>query len=91
MKLVKEVEQVAQEKGVTPAQVALAWIRTLSGRDGFPIIIPIPGATMEARVLDNSRDLRLTDDEMAAVDQILAGFRPKGERYGRRSIELVNG
>ena len=50
LKLVAEVEKVAAKKGATPPQIAIAWIRAHSGEDGFPIIIPIPGATTEARV-----------------------------------------
>ncbi|KAL5329804.1 hypothetical protein ACEPPN_003323 [Leptodophora sp. 'Broadleaf-Isolate-01'] len=47
IKLVKELQGLATKKGVTLAQLALAWVRSLSGQNGLPIIIPIPGATTE--------------------------------------------
>ena len=81
LKLVKEVEQLAAKKGSTPAQIALAWVRAHSGRDGLPVIIPIPGATTEERINENMTEVTLSKDDMVAIDEILKRTTILGGRY----------
>ena len=81
VQLVEKVEEIAEKKGCTPAQIAINWTRSLSRRPGMPTIIPIPGATTVARVEENSKLIDITDEEMAQIDAILAKFKPAGERY----------
>ena len=59
----------------------LQWVRSLSRRPNMPTIIPIPGATTPERVTENSKEIDLTDDEMAEIDAILAKFEVSGARY----------
>lgn len=79
--LVKEVQSLAQRKGCTPAQVAIAWVSGLSGKDGMPSIIPIPGATTVARVQESLTAVTLTEPEMQEIQQILARTEVVGDRY----------
>ena len=79
--LVHKVEAFAEKKGCTPGQVALAWVRHQSGRDGMPEIIPIPGATTEARVLENMKEVKLSDSEFEELQVIVKNAEPVGERY----------
>lgn len=72
---------MAEKKGCTPAQLAINWTLALSRRPGMPVIIPIPGATTSARVEENTKEVHITDEEMAEIDAILAKFKPVGERY----------
>ncbi|KAK3944211.1 NADP-dependent oxidoreductase domain-containing protein [Diplogelasinospora grovesii] len=81
VQLVEKVEEMAKAKGCTPAQLAINWTRAISRRPGMPLIIPIPGATTEARVEENSKVIDISDDEMAQIETILAKFKPAGERY----------
>jgi pyridoxine 4-dehydrogenase len=81
VQLVDKVEEIAKKKGCTTAQLAINWTRALSRRPGMPTIIPIPGSTTKGRVDENSKELDLTDEEMAEIDTILAKFTPAGERY----------
>jgi pyridoxine 4-dehydrogenase len=81
LKLVAEVEKVAAKKGAIPPQIAIAWIRAHSGEDGFPIIIPIPGATTEARVEENTKDISLTEEDIKEIEGILSKFSVMGDRY----------
>ncbi|PYH47960.1 aldo/keto reductase family protein [Aspergillus saccharolyticus JOP 1030-1] len=81
LQLVHQVEEMAQKKGCTPAQLAINWTRALSRRPGMPTIIPIPGATTVERVEENSKLVDLTDEEMAQLDATLAKFTPAGDRY----------
>ena len=62
---VPEIEAIADDRGVSPAQVSLAWLR----QEG---ITAIPKATSEAHISDNwaSLSLELTDDELAAIRDI---------------------
>ncbi|KAI1438409.1 aldo/keto reductase [Xylaria sp. CBS 124048] len=81
IKLVHQVEELAKKKGCTPAQLALGWVRALNGRPGMPAIIPIPGASSIGHVRDNAKEVDLTDEEMVAIDDVLADFEPVGRRY----------
>ncbi|PBP22544.1 aldo/keto reductase [Diplocarpon rosae] len=84
--LVNALQKIAGRKGVTPAQLAIAWLRAISNKDGNPEIIPIPGASTEARVLENSKDVTLDPDELKDIETILKGFEVKGERYDEHGM-----
>ncbi|KAK9335930.1 NADP-dependent oxidoreductase domain-containing protein [Lipomyces starkeyi] len=81
VQLVEKVEEIAEKKGCTPAQLAISWTRAPSRRPGMPTIVPIPGATTVARVEENSKLIDITDEELTQIDAILAKFTPAGERY----------
>jgi pyridoxine 4-dehydrogenase len=91
-KIIDEVELLAKKRGCTTAQIAIAWVRGLTGRmvpagpGGEKIklgeIIPIPGASTSERVIENSTYVELTDDEMNEIAKILKENPIKGERYG---------
>lgn len=81
LELVDEIRNIAKKKGITAAQLALAWVKHFSGRNGMPVIIPIPGATKDTRVEENTTNVGLTDDEVAAIDVILKSMEVAGERY----------
>lgn len=88
-----EVLKLAERKGVTAAQIAIAWVRGLSGRtvplgdDGedvtFGTVIPIPGATKSERVIENTKSgsVVLTDEEYDEITEILKRTPIKGNRY----------
>jgi len=84
MALVDEVKAIAARKGVTPAQVALAWLLAQA-----PFIVPIPGTRKLERLEENlsAADITLTESEVAeltqAADRItMTGGRGTGdERY----------
>ncbi|KAK3309648.1 NADP-dependent oxidoreductase domain-containing protein [Chaetomium strumarium] len=82
LELVNKVKALAEKRGCTPAQLAISWTRCLSRRPGMPTIIPIPGTTRSERVEENAVEVDLTDAEMNEIDEILAKFEVKGERYG---------
>src|SRR5881409_3010123 len=66
--LVREVERMAQEKGCTTAQLALAWVLA-QGED----IVPIPG-TRHIKYLDENigaLEVKLTQDDLHRLDEIL--------------------
>lgn len=91
LELVRELEQVAKKKGCTPAQLALAWVKQLSGKNGMPVVIPIPGATTEKRVLENMKDVELESEYLSEIDAILKKTPVLGDRYGGRFAKYMNG
>ena len=99
-----EVEKLAERKGVTKAQVAINWVRCLSGRkvrvmgeDGkesevtLGSIIPIPGATTAERVTENTELVELSDEEMEEIEEILRTVEVKGERYPEMGMKHAEG
>ena len=60
------VRAAAEAHGVSPQQVALAWLLSLS-----PTVIPIPGASRPESILDSvaAAELELSGDELAAIGE----------------------
>ena len=85
--LVDAVTTIAQEKGCTPAQLALAW---LLGR--WEHIVPIPGTRRVARLEENAAAARitLTPAENARIDAVLATRPVAGHRYQEGGRGLLN-
>ncbi len=78
---------MAEEKGCTTAQLALAWVLA-QGED----IVPIPG-TKHVKYLDQNigaLDVELSEDELKRLDAILPPGAAAGERYHARGMETVN-
>src|SRR5580704_12453555 len=74
------VRKVADAKGVTPAQVALAWVQGQGERLGIPVV-PIPG-TKRVKWLEQNvaaLDITLTPEELAVLDPL--GDQVVGARY----------
>jgi aryl-alcohol dehydrogenase-like predicted oxidoreductase len=82
LELVQKVEQLAAEKGVTPGQVALAWVLA-QGDD----IVPIPGTTRVEHLEENvgALEIELTDDELAELEAAFPKGAAAGDRYGDMS------
>lgn len=76
--LIDLIRTTAEEKGATPAQIALAWL--LAQR---PYIVPIPGTTKPHRLAENlgGADVTLTAADVAAFTDALAAIDVEGERY----------
>lgn len=69
--VVETVRRVAGDLGVTPAQVALAWVHAQGERWGLPVV-PIPGTRKASRVDENlgALSVRLDAEAMAALDDV---------------------
>ncbi|KAI9674727.1 MAG: Pyridoxine 4-dehydrogenase [Caeruleum heppii] len=91
LELAEGVEKLAKTKQCSPAQVAKAWVKALSGKGGLGDIIPIPGATTEERVLENGQDIKLDDVDLKEIREILAKTETVGDRYGGPLAALMNG
>ncbi|KAI1388991.1 putative aldo/keto reductase [Hypoxylon trugodes] len=87
--LVSEIEKLAKAKGVSPAQLALSWLKLQSKKPGMPLIIPIAGASSEARVKENAAIIDLSDDDLKAITGTLESFPVAGDRYPAAAMKLV--
>jgi aryl-alcohol dehydrogenase-like predicted oxidoreductase len=81
--LVTMLEEMAASKGVTAAQLALAWV--INQGD---FIVPIPGARKIAHLEQNvaAADIALSADELKALGDMLAPEKFAGKRYGDASM-----
>jgi aryl-alcohol dehydrogenase-like predicted oxidoreductase len=81
------VKRIAEDKGATPAQIALAWLLHRK-----PWIVPIPGTTKLHRLEENvgAASVELNSDDMQRIEQALAGITVQGERYSSERQKLVN-
>lgn len=77
-KLIDLLEQVAQEKNATPAQISLAWLLAQK-----PWIVPIPGTTKEDRMKENNNaaEIQLSADNLHNINAALSKIKIEGERY----------
>jgi len=85
--LVKLLEDMAAEKGVTAGQLALAWV--LAQGD---FIVPIPGTTKIANLEKNvvAADVSLTRQEVENLGSLLAPSKVAGKRYPERMSQMAN-
>jgi len=84
--LVRRVEALAEEKGVTPAQLALAWVLA-RGRD----VVPIPGTTSREHLAENvaAARIELGAETVARLEAACPPGATAGERYP--SMRTVDG
>jgi aryl-alcohol dehydrogenase-like predicted oxidoreductase len=83
LRLVDRVREIAEEKGVTATQLALAWVMAQSDRDGHPAVVPIPG-TKRVRYLEENAaaaDVRLTEEDLRRLDEAAPVGAAVGDRY----------
>ncbi|WP_323635547.1 aldo/keto reductase [Pectobacterium polaris] len=87
LQLVEKINQLAQEKQVTPSQLALAWVLAQGEH-----IVPIPGTKRRRYLEENiaALDATLTKEELAAIDAIFPPDAAAGERYGKESMAALN-
>ena len=85
MRIVAKVREIAEEKEVTPAQLALAWVLA-QGDD----IVPIPGTKRRTYLEENAAaaDIELTDEDLGRIDEELPEVA--GERYEETGMAAVN-
>lgn len=85
--LVKKVEEIASEKGVTTSQLALAWVLA-QGQD----IVPIPGTKRRKYLEQNAEaaQIILSQEELAAIEDVFPKDAVSGQRYPEAMMASVN-
>jgi aryl-alcohol dehydrogenase-like predicted oxidoreductase len=84
---VQRVKAIAQRKGVTPAQLALAWVLA-KGED----LIPIPGTKRRKYLEENAAavDIRLTPADIAELEAAVPENEIAGERYAPAAMKAID-
>ena len=85
--LVDLIGKLAAAKGVTPAQIALAWLLAKK-----PWIVPIPGTTKLHRLEENlgAADVTLSADDLDRIQQALATVEVYGARHAATMQRMIN-
>ncbi|KIO25247.1 hypothetical protein M407DRAFT_244126 [Tulasnella calospora MUT 4182] len=83
-KIVDALSAIAQKKGVTNAQLSLAWVSNLG-----PHMVPIPGSSKVNRVQENfaGGNIKLTEEEVESIKAAVEDVGVKGGRYFDMSKE----
>jgi aryl-alcohol dehydrogenase-like predicted oxidoreductase len=86
MILVDVVKAVAERKGATPAQVALAWLLARK-----PWIVPIPGTTKLHRLEENlgAVNVELTESNLKQIDEATSGLKLEGARLPEAALKMT--
>lgn len=84
--LVDIIRRFAADRGVTPAQVALAWLLAK-----HPSIVPIPGTTKVDRLIENlgAATLALSTDDVETLEAASSQVRIAGDRYSAAQAAMV--
>jgi aryl-alcohol dehydrogenase-like predicted oxidoreductase len=87
LQLVEQVEQLADDKGCSPAQLALAWVLA-QGQD----IVPIPGTKRRSRLDENlgALDVELSQADLASIAEIFPIEAVAGARYTPAGMAHIN-
>ena len=87
MRAASAVRELAERKGATAGQIALAWLLHKG-----PDIVPIPGTKRRKYLEENvaSAEISLSDDDMAVLDAALSPDRVAGPRYSEKQMAMVD-
>jgi aryl-alcohol dehydrogenase-like predicted oxidoreductase len=88
MAMVDLVKRVAERKGATPAQIALAWLLAQK-----PWIVPIPGTKKLSRLEENlgAVNVPLTPGDLRDIEEAASRIHVTGERLPEASLKFTNG
>ena len=87
VKLADRVREVADGKGITPGQLALAWLLH-QGED----IVPIPGTKRREYLEENAAavDVKLSEDDLQRIEEAAPVGVAAGERYNEAMMKTIN-
>jgi aryl-alcohol dehydrogenase-like predicted oxidoreductase len=87
LELLDRVVAIADEKGITPSQLALAWVLA-QGDD----VVPIPGTRRIPNLEENvsAVEVTLTDEDLARIDEVAPSGSVAGERYAPQGMASLN-
>jgi aryl-alcohol dehydrogenase-like predicted oxidoreductase len=85
--LVERVRAIAENRGVTPGQMALAWVLA-KGED----LVPIPGTKRRKYLEENAAaaDIKLTPGEMAELEAAVPQNEIAGDRYAAANMKAID-
>jgi len=86
-RLVETLERLATEKGVTPTQLAIAWV---IAKDSM--IVPVIGARTRAQLTESlgALEVRLTEEELRRIEEAVPASEVVGTRYDERQMRMLD-
>lgn len=86
LELVEDIKKIADKKGATPGQIALAWVL-----QKHPLIIPIPGTKKTKYLEENNKaaEIKLNEEEMKEIDGVINSFKVSGTRYAEPMMKFT--
>ncbi|HEV8239332.1 MAG TPA: aldo/keto reductase [Thermoanaerobaculia bacterium] len=87
LKLVEHVEEMAREKGCTPAQLALAWVLH-QGRDVVPLFGTSRRENLDANL--GALGVELSAEDLRRLDEVVPKGAAAGTRYPEPGMQSVN-
>ena len=87
LELVARVRELAAGKGITPSQLAIAWVLAQGGD-----VVPIPGTKRRSYLEENAvaLEVELTAEDLAAIEEVTPKGSAAGERYTPELMANVN-
>jgi aryl-alcohol dehydrogenase-like predicted oxidoreductase len=91
LKLVEELKIIAAEKGATPAQIAIAWVKA-QGLAMGATIVPLIGARTRTRLTESlgAAGITLGIDDLARIEQAIPPDAAKGSRYPDYQMAMLD-
>lgn len=95
LQLVEKLEAIADETGLTLAQLSLAWINFFNSpdhpdREKYPTFVSVPVATKPVNILANARVKEIDLKTFEEIQKVLEENRVAGERYNEEARRLLN-
>ena len=86
--MIAEIGRLAEAKGCTSAQMAIAWILA-QGEN----LVPIPGTQRRQYLEQNvgALDVALSEEDLAAIEAAVLPGMAAGDRYPERGMTTING
>jgi aryl-alcohol dehydrogenase-like predicted oxidoreductase len=86
-RLVEELKQIASSKGISPSQLAIAWVLA-KGRS----IVPVIGARKRVQLSESlgAVQVRLTGAELARIEKAVPASSVAGDRYDERQMKMLD-
>jgi aryl-alcohol dehydrogenase-like predicted oxidoreductase len=87
LEIVERLESIAEEKMITPAQLALAWVLAKG-----PDVVPIPGTTDPHRLAEDAAaaEIELSERDLARIEEAAPHGAAEGARYPEEMMRYVN-
>jgi aryl-alcohol dehydrogenase-like predicted oxidoreductase len=85
--LVEALRSIAEQRGATPAQIAIAWVLSRGGD-----IVPLVGARRRDRLAEalGALDVALSTDDLAAIERAVPAGAAAGDRYNQAQMALLD-
>ena len=85
--VIDALRDVAQEKGVSPSQLAIAWVLTKRSD-----IVPVIGARTRAQLSESlaALDVALSDEDVIKIETVVAAAGVAGSRYDQRQMQMLD-